>query len=301
VARRRRRLRRGAIPAPGRHGLPGRRSGGGRPRSFLHRDLRRLPEALALLDRAWAVYHGDGPEPPDAAEPHLAARVRAHQAWCRHHSGQPEAAIAQLEEAALLLELERDPWLGFAVHHGQVCVAIVLGQFEAAQRLLPMSLELADRHGNDLDRLRLRRAAARVDRALGERGRAEQALRDAARSLLEHAAGLDAALTFLDLADLYLEQGEQAAVKALGNEVLPVFSPGFRGDDLSISGVSAMLLFQQACWTDRLTPGLLRALSCLLETRRRPSLACWSTWGTDWFGESNPEAALEPLPPESPR
>jgi len=267
--------------------------------ALLHRDQRRLPEALAQLDRAWAVYHGAGPESPDGAEPHLAARVRTHQAWCRHHAGQPEAALAQLQEAAVLLEPERDPWLGFAVHHGQVCAAVVLGQTEAAQRLLPMAVELADQHGNDLDRLRLRRAAARVDRALGERGRAEQALRDAARSFLEHGAGLDAALTFLDLADLYLAQGEQVAAKALGNEVLPVFSPGFRGDDLSISGVSAMLLFQQACWTDRLTPDLLRALGCVLETRRRPSLAWWSTSGTDWFGETNPEAALELLPPKS--
>ncbi len=269
--------------------------------ALLHRDERRLPDALALLDRAWVIYRGaaSAPADPDAAEPRLAARVRAHQAWCRYHSGQPEAALAQLQEAQPLVDRERDPWLCFAVHHGQVCAAVILGQIEQAQGLLPLAIELADRHGNGLDRLRLRRVVARIDRAQGERGRAEQALRDTSRALLEQAAGLDAALTFLDLADLYLEQGKQEAVRALGNEVLPVFSPGFQGADLSISGLSAILLFQQACWTDRLTPDLLRALGGVLEMHRQPSLAWWSTWGTDWFGEPKPELALEPLSPES--
>jgi hypothetical protein len=269
--------------------------------ALFQRDERRLPEALALLDRAWAIYRGaaSAPADPDAAEPRLAARVRAHQAWCRYHSGQPEAALAQLQEAEPLVDRERDPWLCVAVHHGQVCAAVVLGQIEQAQGLLPLAVELADRHGNDLDRLRLRRVAARIDRAQNQKDRAGEALREASRALLGRAAGLEAALTFLDLADLYLEQGAQEEVKALGNEVLPVFSPGFPGDDLPLSGLSAMLLFQQACWNDRLTPDLLRALGHVLETHRRPSLAWWSTWGTDWFGERMPEVAVEPSLPES--
>jgi len=48
--------------------------------------------------------------------------------------------------------------------------------------------------------------AAGLDHALGKRGAAEQALRQASEELMERALGLDAALALFDLAEFYLEE-----------------------------------------------------------------------------------------------
>ena len=249
--------------------------------ALLRRDQHRLPEALALLDRAYDVYSAAGSDAdPEAAEPHLAGRVRAHQAWCRYHAGQPQAAVRLLEEAELLVEREREPRLALAVRHGRAAAAVLLGRFGEAENLLPLAVELADRHGDVSDRLRLRRLAARLDHALGKRGAAEQALREASEELVDRALGVDAALALFDLAKLYLEeQGAAHALKALGDDLFPCFSPTASGDDLTRLDIFVLLLFQQACWQQGLTRDLLRVLAGSVEAQRRPSLAWWSAWG----------------------
>ena len=68
-----------------------------------------------------------------------------------------------------------------------------------------------------------------------------------------------------------------AALKALGDDLFPCFSPTASGDNLTRAGVFVLLLFQQACWQQGLTRGLVRALASLLEAERRPSPAWWST------------------------
>jgi tetratricopeptide (TPR) repeat protein len=257
--------------------------------ALLRRDRHRLPEALALLDRAYDLYSAGGPDAdPEAAEAHLAGRVRAHQAWCLYHGGQPRAAVPLLEEAELLVDREREPRLALAVRHGRAAAAVLLGCSSDAEGLLPLAVDLANRHGEASDRLRLRRLAARLDHALAKRGAAEQALRQASEELMERALGLDAALALFDLAELYLEEQAPDALKALGDDLFPCFSPTAAGDDLTTADVFVLLLFQQACWQQGLTLDLMRALAGNLEAHRRPSLAWWSAWGTHFDGATRP-------------
>jgi hypothetical protein len=54
--------------------------------ALLRRDQRLFPEALLLLDRAWAVYSSTDPELRDL---HLAREIRATRTACRQHMEQP--------------------------------------------------------------------------------------------------------------------------------------------------------------------------------------------------------------------
>jgi hypothetical protein len=121
--------------------------------------------------------------------------------------------------------------------------------------------------------VRLRCAEAQVDLAAGERGQAEQALRATAAGFIERDLGVDAALSFLDLAALYLREGaEQSIFHQLSADLLPVFFYSEVGRE----AMAFLLWFQQACETGKLTAGIVASVGQAAEGQRQPSLAWWS-------------------------
>jgi tetratricopeptide (TPR) repeat protein len=252
--------------------------------ALLRRDQHRLREAIALFDRAYAIYTGDRPgiADPDAADPHLAGDALVHKAWCLYHLGQIEPALALLEEARRLVDEARDPRLAFAIPHGQIWSAIALGRTHDAEALLPAAytlvvrLAVAEPPGGGPESLWLRRAEARIGLALGDKGPAEQALREVAGNFLELDRGIDAALVCLDLAALYLRENAAEALRRLGPEILPIF----RSSDVHRPQIYALLLVENACKDGRLTPELACQLASMLERERRASLDWWSGSGT---------------------
>jgi len=231
---------------------------------------------VALLDRVEAIY-GDQAErltDPDVEDPARAAAARVHKAWCVYHLGDIVRAQALLDQAAGEIDEGRQPQLALALRCGLVWCALTLGRLDAETRLAA-ALQLADRVGEDADRLRLRRAEARLDLALGERGPAEQALLAAASGLAQRGQGLDAALSYLDLAALYLREGALDALGDLCNEKLLAV---FLSHEVGREAIHVLRLVEEACNSGRLTPGLLAGLASQLEQIRRPSLAWWSGW-----------------------
>jgi len=166
---------------------------------------------------------------------------------------------------------KRPARLALAVRSGLLWCSVRLGLPDVEARLTAAN-QLADQVGDEADRLRLRRAEARIDLAAGDRELAELTLRKAAVGLLELGLGIDAALTHLDLAALHLDAGDVAAARQLGEQILPVFS----SREVERNVIAALLLFLNACWLDRLTPGLLGEVAALIERQRRPSLAWWA-------------------------
>jgi tetratricopeptide (TPR) repeat protein len=246
-------------------------------RALLHRDRHggtvEMREAVALLDRAEAIYSsapGEVGSEPDLYDPDRHAEARVHRGWCLYHLGEIETAAGVLEAAIELMDEVRQPRLALAARCGLVWCSLGLGKPDAEERLAA-AFQLAERVGDEADRLRLFRARARLDLELGERGPAEQVLRATALRLLELDLAYDAALTYLDLAALYVDAGELEAVRWLAKEILPVFS----SREVHQEAMAALLLFQQACEIDRLAPGLLVKLAALLERERKPSLAWW--------------------------
>jgi len=90
---------------------------------------------------------------------------------------------------------------------------------------------------------------------------------------IERELGVDAALSFLDLAALYLREGaEQSTFHQLSADLLPVFFYPKVGR----KAMAFLLWFQQACETGKLTAGIVASVGQAAEGQRQPSLAWWS-------------------------
>jgi hypothetical protein len=245
----------------------------------LLRDRRELAEAAALLDRVETIYAAGGGLGErgeravlDDGDPERAAKARLHRAWCLYHLGRVNEARGLLERTAEQLEARRHPRAAMAVRSGLAWCAISLAAPDTEAHLAA-AIQLAGRVGDDADRLRLRRAEARVDLAASERGLAEQALRATAAGFIERDLGVDAALSYLDLAALYLREGAEASVfHRLSADLLPVFFH----PEVGREAMAFLLWFQQACETGKLTPGIVASVGQSVEGQRQPSLAWWS-------------------------
>src|ERR1700726_2494404 len=245
----------------------------------LLRDRRELAKAAALLECVEAIYAaagglGEGAEGAvlDDGDPERAAKARLHRAWCIYHLGRAEEARGLLERTAEQLDPRRHPRAAMAARSGLAWCAISLAAPDTEARLAD-AIQLAGQVGDDADRLRLRRAEARADLAAGERGLAEQALRAATAGFIERNLGAAAALSFLDLAALYLREGaEQSIFHQLSADLLPVFFY----PEVGREAMAFLLWFQQACETGKLTPGIVASVAQAVEGQRQPSLAWWS-------------------------
>ncbi len=237
------------------------------------RDRHQLPSAQRLFEEAATLYTSSD---PDVADHHLAAVSRAHRAWCQYHQGAVREAQALLAEALPGLDPARDRQALLDVHQGRIWSALALG-CPGAAALLPPACELAAEAADQVASARLRRAAARVARVEEKPGPAEQALREAIGVFLEIDQGIEAALAFFDLADLFIACDAAERVAPLADHLLPVFSD----DSLNRIQIISLLLFQQACAQDgKLTHEFIVQLARVLEENRRPNLSWWSGFET---------------------
>jgi hypothetical protein len=247
--------------------------------ALLRRDERRLEDAIGLLGRVHEICTEQDETEEDAHDPHLGGAALLHQAWCLYHLGRKGEALTTLDGAEGLLQTDRDPSLLLALRSGRVRCLLSLDRPDAAAAKLGEALQLAAALGDRPAELRLRLAEAR---ALAETEPAERILREAAEGFLVLELGLDAALAFMELASLLLDDTEK--VRPLGNELLPVWSCA----EIERYESAALILFQQACEERKLTADLVRQLAAFLERRRRPSLAWWSAWDAVLHEEESP-------------
>ena len=254
--------------------------------ALLRRDERRLEDAIGLLGRVHEICTEHDETEEDAHDPHRGGAALLHQAWCLYHLGCKDMALLLLDRAEGMLQADRDPSLLLALRSGRVRCLLSLGQPDAAAARLAAALQLAAALGDRPAELRLRLAEAQVT---ADREAAERILREAAEGFLVLELGIDAALAFMQLASLFLDDTEKA--RPLGNELLPVWSCA----EIERFESAALILFQQACEERKLTPDLVRQLAAFLERQRRPSLAWWSAWDAVLHEEASP------CPPEAPR
>ena len=241
--------------------------------ALVRRDEGRLEEAGALLGRVHAITTEPDATEATSYDPHLGGVALLHSAWCLYHLGRTEEAATALDRAEGLLDPGREPSLALALRCGRARCLVRLGLGMAAWAGVGAAIDLATAAGDRAAELRMRVAQARLT---GERAVAEATLRGAAAGFLELDLGVDAALAFLELADVLVRAGDPAPIPALAAEVMPAWS----SPEIQRQENAALLLFQQACETGRLTSELVRQLAAVLERSRRPSLAWWSAWGT---------------------
>jgi tetratricopeptide (TPR) repeat protein len=232
----------------------------------LRSDQRRFPEALSLLDRAFAAYlEGD----PEYRDRHQAGRVLINKSYVLQSMNEPERAILALREAEGLVDPERDRRLLLCLRHNLVDNLATAGHFEEARALFPDVEALCRQSGSRLDEVRLRWIEGRIAAGLGDRAEARRIFLEVRREFLERDMAFDAALLSLELTVLSIEEGRTAEVRDLAEEMVEIF----RSRDVHREVLAALAVFQAAATLDAATPDLARDLAAYLSrARREPGL-----------------------------
>jgi tetratricopeptide (TPR) repeat protein len=219
----------------------------------LRRDERRFPEALKVLELAFSL-----------APRHAAGRILLIKGSTLEQMGEGEHAIEALREALPLIDAKRDPRLLWILRFNLAGSFCELGRFGEAGELLPEIRETAVALRRELDLVRVLWLQGKIAAGMG---RPEEAEADFRQARLEFAArGLpyDAALTALDLATLYLNDGRTAEVRGLAGEMAWIFEEqGIHGE-----AQRALGLFFQAARQEAATAELARRVTSYLKKAR---------------------------------
>jgi tetratricopeptide (TPR) repeat protein len=220
----------------------------------LRSSQRKLEDAVDLLDQVHSLY-------VEAGDPHFAGRALISKGINKRSQGEPRAAVSLLEEGLELLEPERDPQL---VSIGQQALLDGLadcGEYGRASRLLLQS-GLREAFATDpLNLLKLRWVEGKIHAGLGRMGRAERAFREVREGFLSHGQVYDAALVGLDLAAIWLRQGQAAQVQELAEEMHAIF------EDLGVQleAAKALQFIHEACRVQAVTVSMIERVRSFLE------------------------------------
>jgi len=212
-------------------------------------------QALALLEEA---LQGMDTDP-------ARGRLLLQKAVCKEIAGEYEASIQALAEAEPLISGEPEPRLLFACSFNRSVIACHIDSYEEAARLLPRveALAAAADLGTGLAGTRLLWLQGRTWAGLERREEAIAALAEVRQYFLSKEIAYDYALVTVELATLYLEQGQTPLVKELAEEMLWIF----KGQKVHKEALAALALFRQAAraeeakaeWTRRLVKYLYKA------------------------------------------
>lgn len=173
-------------------------------------------EAMALLAEAAEIFEAEGEETK-------AGRVFATLGTVLLEMNEPEQAEQVLSEALVRIDAGEDPRTLHGVRHSLVASLTSQGRFHEAAELMN---ELAPEYERfpDLYNLNRRRwIEGQVLAGLGREEEAEATFAELRRDFLEAGLPLDAAHIAIELALLYERQGRSTELRALAEEMTPVF------------------------------------------------------------------------------
>jgi tetratricopeptide (TPR) repeat protein len=225
-------------------------------KSSLRRAQRRLPESMAMVERALAIYR-------DHDDSQGIGEALLKKARILEELGEMESAVAALREAVETVEGRSR--LGLCASHNLVLCLVQGGRYEEAKQLLPEVREASVESGGPLDLIRFRWTEGKLFFGLGQLQDAEESFRQVQGEFLGRGMGYDAALVSLDLAILYAREHRTEDLKRLAAEILQVFE----SRDVHREAVATLILFQSACEEERLSAELASQLATLLQRERR--------------------------------
>lgn len=222
----------------------------------LRRAERRFPEALELLDRARALCGGNKL---------AAARILLNREHVFDQMGDVKSALAALAEAAPFVDEVADLHLLFAHRFKTANNLCQLGRHAKARKLVAEVRELALRQANELDLIRVVWLAARVEAGLGKVEEAIAGLEQVRRDFTARDLPYDAAISSLDLALLWLEEGRTGAVRELARGMAWIFA----SKKIHREALAALALFCEAARRETATLELARSVIARVEEVRR--------------------------------
>ncbi|HEV8577889.1 MAG TPA: helix-turn-helix transcriptional regulator [Thermoanaerobaculia bacterium] len=220
----------------------------------LRRSLRQFAEALALHARALA-----------AAPPEAHGRILLKKAATYEQQGEAESAIDTLREAAALVDGEREPRLRFALRFNLTAALVDLERYAEADSLLPEVKDLSAAQRNEIDQIRVVWLSGKIAAGLGRTEEARDAFEQVRRDFTAREMAYDCALVSLDLAKLHLEQGRNADVRALAEEMLWIF----KAQGIEREALAALRMFCEAARKEAATVDLARRAGEALGRGRR--------------------------------
>jgi len=228
-------------------------------KASLYRDLRRLPEALALLEEALAA----------DVTLSFKAKLLLSKANILREIGEVDLALTLLTDAAVWIDPKADPRLYLLLRHNLLDYLTIAGRFSEASNLLPQVAALAKDVGEEIDRTRLSWIEGRVRSGLGEHREAITLLQAARHAFLSSDMGYDAALVSLELATVFAKEGQPIEVKAIAREILPILQT----EEIHREALAALAIFIQAAEAEKVTAELASRISnYLYEARHDPGL-----------------------------
>lgn len=227
-------------------------------KSSLRRAQRRFPEALALADRAHALYRESG-------DSHGVWKTSIKKSKILEEEGDFPGAIDLLQSVSQEIDPDREPRFFLYSKFNLLSCLIAAERFDKAEKLLPEVRTLMGSRAQPVDLVRLHWMEGLIDLNAGRLGPAEAAFRDVQREFLSRGMGYDAALVSLDLARLYAQEGCTDDLKRLASELMPIFE----SRDVHREAIVALLMFQRACEEERTTVEMIREVAAFLRRERR--------------------------------
>jgi tetratricopeptide (TPR) repeat protein len=228
-------------------------------KASLRRYQGRFEEALGLLEQALKANGSN----------EARGRILINKANTLELIGESELALAELRRAELLLEGSQSARIVLVVKHSLAHNLWQLGRYVEAEARLPEARKRAIETGNELDLVRVIWVEGGVAAGLGRRDKALAALEQVRRYFNASRIAYDAALVSMELAVLYLEEGRNAEVKRLSEEMYWIF----KAQGVHQEALAALRLFFEAARKEEATAELARRLlAYLTKARCHPGL-----------------------------
>ncbi len=214
------------------------------------KDARDLPAADALFAQAYRAYLHLG-------ETHLAGRAAILRGLVAGRRQDFATAAALLEEGLTQISAKREPALLLAAYHNLIYYLFELGNPEGAARLIRQARPLYAALGGAIDLVKLRWLEGKIEVGRGHLARAETFLREARSEYTNLGLSYESALVTLDLAAIWLAQGETRQVRRSVEEMFVAF----QSHKVRPEALAALRLLGEAAQHDQATLALLREVS----------------------------------------
>lgn len=234
----------------------------------LLKDQRRFEEAIERLERAVDTFQ-------EESQIRALSRALLTLSTLRRRRGETAAALDAVRSAIALLSPAEDPLLFWAAHQNLAAYLLDAGDHEQAAALVRLIRPLFP-STDELALLRLEWLSAQIAAARGEVSSARATFQTVIEAFFDSGAPLLAAFAALDLAELQIATGDQAAGTLLAAYLPPIF----RSEHLHGEAAAALLLFHRAVADHSLSLQLVRQARETLESLPGPS--------SRTFGKSSP-------------
>lgn len=226
-------------------------------KASLLRAERRFGEAIRLLKRARTLFLAVG-------ETHRAGRSLVKTALVHSFAGHPEKAIPLYHQALELIDPGLEPRLLLSTWHNLIDDLADLGRAMEAQKLFVKAAPLYRQFHEAWVHNRRDWVEGKIARGLGRREKAEGLFLRARAGFVAEDAAYDTALVSLDLATLYAEQGRNAELRRLAEEMVPIFS----SRQIHREALAALVLWKQAVEAETAGVELVAEIAAYLRRAR---------------------------------